>query len=228
MLDVLSSNYLSAVSGEPAISSCPFLCLFRPPASNDAQSHWLHLFDFSPLCVFKCVHKFPVSKDAYCIYAPMYYQITIYQLSLGACYQQLPSFTLWLVVHLQKIIVVELQNPAQNAVQLSFPGNYITCHNNISIAALFYSLPCCPTAKTNIVELQKTAQNAVQLSFPGNYITRHNNISIAAHFYSLACCPTAKNNCCQPAENKCCRAAENKCCRPAENKCCQPAENNCC
>ena len=67
MLDVLSSNYLSAVSEEPAISSCPFLCLFRPPASNDAQSHLLHLFDFSPLCVFKCVHKFPASKDAYCI-----------------------------------------------------------------------------------------------------------------------------------------------------------------
>ena len=26
-------------------------------ASADAKSHWLHLFDFSPLCVFKCVLK---------------------------------------------------------------------------------------------------------------------------------------------------------------------------
>ena len=33
------------------VSSSPQL------ARKDAKSHWLHFFDFSPLCVFKCVLK---------------------------------------------------------------------------------------------------------------------------------------------------------------------------
>ena len=31
---------------------------------EEAKSHWLHLFDFSPLCVFKCVLKLLAWEDA--------------------------------------------------------------------------------------------------------------------------------------------------------------------
>ena len=33
------------------------LFFFKWPAREDAKSHWLHLFGFSPQCVFKCVLK---------------------------------------------------------------------------------------------------------------------------------------------------------------------------
>ena len=36
-------------------SQCVFKCLLKSPARDDAKSHWLHLFDFSPLFLFKCV-----------------------------------------------------------------------------------------------------------------------------------------------------------------------------
>ena len=42
---------------------CIFKCFLKSPASEDAYSHWLHLLDFSPLCVFKCVLKLPAQKD---------------------------------------------------------------------------------------------------------------------------------------------------------------------
>ena len=38
---------------------CLFICLLKELGSEQAKSHWLHLFDFSPLCVFKCVLKWP-------------------------------------------------------------------------------------------------------------------------------------------------------------------------
>ena len=38
---------------------CVFKCLLKFPACEDAKSHWLHLFDFSPLCFFKCLLKLP-------------------------------------------------------------------------------------------------------------------------------------------------------------------------
>ena len=31
---------------------------------TDAKSLWLHLFDFSPLCVFKCLLKLSAREDA--------------------------------------------------------------------------------------------------------------------------------------------------------------------
>ena len=34
-----------------------FTCFLKSPASEEAYSHWLHLFDLSPECVFKCVLK---------------------------------------------------------------------------------------------------------------------------------------------------------------------------
>ena len=34
------------------------------PAGGRAYSHWLHLFDFSPVCVFKCLPKSPACEDA--------------------------------------------------------------------------------------------------------------------------------------------------------------------
>ena len=43
-------------------SLCVFKCLLKSPAWIDAKSHWLHLFNFSPLCVFKCVLKL-LSKE---------------------------------------------------------------------------------------------------------------------------------------------------------------------
>ena len=36
---------------------CLFICLLKELGSEQVKSHWLHLFDFSPLCVFKCVLK---------------------------------------------------------------------------------------------------------------------------------------------------------------------------
>ena len=33
------------------------------PASENVESHWLHLFDFSPLWIVKCVLKLPTCKD---------------------------------------------------------------------------------------------------------------------------------------------------------------------
>ena len=43
---------------------CVFKCLLKSPACVDAKSHWLHLFDFSPMCVFKCLLKSPAREDA--------------------------------------------------------------------------------------------------------------------------------------------------------------------
>ena len=34
-----------------------FNCPLETPASTDAKSHWLHLFDFSPRWVFKCLFR---------------------------------------------------------------------------------------------------------------------------------------------------------------------------
>ena len=38
---------------------CLFICLLKELGAEQAKSHWLHLFDFSPLCVFKCLLKWP-------------------------------------------------------------------------------------------------------------------------------------------------------------------------
>ena len=43
---------------------CLFICLRKDHGSEQAKSHWLHLFDFSSLCVFKCVLKWLAQKDA--------------------------------------------------------------------------------------------------------------------------------------------------------------------
>ena len=36
---------------------CVFKCILKFPSWLEAKSHWLHLFGFSPLCVFKCALK---------------------------------------------------------------------------------------------------------------------------------------------------------------------------
>ena len=36
-----------------------FKCTLKLLGSEEAKSHWLHLFGFYPLCVFKCVLKLP-------------------------------------------------------------------------------------------------------------------------------------------------------------------------
>ena len=36
---------------------CLFICLLIELEAEQAKSQWLHMFDFSPLCVFKCVLK---------------------------------------------------------------------------------------------------------------------------------------------------------------------------
>ena len=43
---------------------CIFKCHFTLPACVDAKSHWLHLFDFSPRFVFKCLLKSLAKEDA--------------------------------------------------------------------------------------------------------------------------------------------------------------------
>ena len=34
-------------------------CILKSAGQVDAKLHWLHLFDLSPLCVFKCILKLP-------------------------------------------------------------------------------------------------------------------------------------------------------------------------
>ena len=43
---------------------CVFKCVLKLPAWEDAKSHWLHLNDFSLVCVFKCVLKALASEHA--------------------------------------------------------------------------------------------------------------------------------------------------------------------
>ena len=43
---------------------CVFKCLFKAFAQEDAKSHWLHLLNFSPLCIFKCLLKSLAWEDA--------------------------------------------------------------------------------------------------------------------------------------------------------------------
>ena len=35
------------------------MCVLKLHAREDAKSHWLHLFDFSPLCILMCLLKWP-------------------------------------------------------------------------------------------------------------------------------------------------------------------------
>ena len=42
---------------------CFFKCVLKSPAPEEALSHWQHLFDFSPLCVFKCYLKSPAQEE---------------------------------------------------------------------------------------------------------------------------------------------------------------------
>ena len=42
---------------------CVFTCVIRSPAWQDAKSHWLHLFDLSQLCIFKCLLQSPACED---------------------------------------------------------------------------------------------------------------------------------------------------------------------
>ena len=44
---------------------CVFKCCLKLPDSEKAYSHWLHLYDLSPLCAFKCFFKSPAREDAY-------------------------------------------------------------------------------------------------------------------------------------------------------------------
>ena len=40
------------------------MCVLKLPAREEAKSHWLHLFDLSPLCDFICLPKWPALEDA--------------------------------------------------------------------------------------------------------------------------------------------------------------------
>ena len=42
---------------------CVFTCVLKSPAWQDAKSHWLHLFDLSQLCIFKCLLESPACED---------------------------------------------------------------------------------------------------------------------------------------------------------------------
>ena len=39
-------------------------CIHILAGQVDVMLHWLHLFDFSPLCVIKCILKLPACVDA--------------------------------------------------------------------------------------------------------------------------------------------------------------------
>ena len=42
---------------------CLFMCLLKELGSDQAKSHWLHLFHFSPLCIFKWIFKCNACDD---------------------------------------------------------------------------------------------------------------------------------------------------------------------
>ena len=42
---------------------CIFKCLLKVPASEEANPHWLHLCNFPPMCVFKCLLKLSARED---------------------------------------------------------------------------------------------------------------------------------------------------------------------
>ena len=44
-------------------SVCVFKCLLKWPARDNSWLHWLHLFDFTPLWVYKCVAKLLIWKN---------------------------------------------------------------------------------------------------------------------------------------------------------------------
>ena len=43
---------------------CIFKCLLKWLAQGDLKSHWWHLFTYSPQCIFKCFLKLPAHEDA--------------------------------------------------------------------------------------------------------------------------------------------------------------------
>ena len=63
-----SSNYLHekihSHTGCICLTLWVFKCWRKDLGSEQAKSHWLHLFGFSPLCVFKCLLKWPACEDA--------------------------------------------------------------------------------------------------------------------------------------------------------------------
>ena len=48
----------------------PPLCVFKRVLNEGAKSHWLHLFDFSPLCPCTCVLKVPAPKYLFVVSPP--------------------------------------------------------------------------------------------------------------------------------------------------------------
>ena len=49
---------------------CIFKCVFKLLALADAKAHWLHLFDFSSLCPCTCVLKVPAPKYLFVVSPP--------------------------------------------------------------------------------------------------------------------------------------------------------------
>ena len=43
---------------------CVFKCVLKLLAWEDTESHWLHLLDFSFQCIFKCIHKYSTQEEA--------------------------------------------------------------------------------------------------------------------------------------------------------------------
>ena len=58
--DVIKVSLIAFVS---SYSMCVFICVLKVPARLDAYSHWLHLFEFSPLWSFKWVYKTTAQED---------------------------------------------------------------------------------------------------------------------------------------------------------------------
>ena len=52
-LDKMTNCHISPVY----TGLCLFMCLLKELGSEQAKSHWLHLFNFSPLCILKCLLK---------------------------------------------------------------------------------------------------------------------------------------------------------------------------
>ena len=120
-----------------------FKNVFYPLGSEQAYSHWLHLFDFFPLCVFICVLKLPAPKD------PKTHWLHLFWLISTVCLKMSPQmwFTERIQNHIGCICLIFLRCVFSNASSNQFCGRMqshrsCTFVSNFSFFQDLDSSPC--------------------------------------------------------------------------------------
>ena len=140
-----------------------FKYVFNPLGSEQAYSHWLHLFDFFPLCVFICVLKLPAPKD------PKTHWLHLFWLISTVCLKMSPQmwFTERIRNHIGCICLIFLRCVFSNASSNCLPDKMcnqlgriceLSCHHKgnfrhdkyPSLPSILCILFCCfhPTDST--------------------------------------------------------------------------------